>query len=514
KKVQVFFQRVGSHHLFVPDLLSHVLPQADPRTQGYRMMQAGPPGGGAAPNDIPPIQALYMAAASQLQAPITVSAKEEDTDESLPPSGKDCYGNERQTLGDMARFFNNALLSDIKLRVGFECYSAHKLILVRSSEVFERMFSSEWTDPNKMEVELVEEPECCDVFEAFLKFLYSCHIVLTVENTLPILMLADKYNVSDLRKVCINFATRSIIPKLPLKDVFHVWYQYATKCYHHCLVTSCIAALSPKADDIMSLPEWSVEWLALDIEQLTQFLKSSDLTIRNELTLFRALVKWIDSPKHPERQSKQKELLQQFIQYIRFPMMTPEQLEQLEKHRVVEQNPEMFVPYLLQAYKFNAINLEARSNNKDFTSSNFLLRNYTDLRWDKRIVLSGYSHFGRLSEVMPRFSTRSSSYPHTSWDWELKIYPKGSSTNNEDFRVVLYSNVVLDLPRPMEYMISMVNKEGVLVSVSGKKNFTKSRYTADSDLDKKVSVDELSSPNSRFLVNDNVVLQVMVKPLQ
>ncbi|XP_071802570.1 BTB/POZ domain-containing protein 17-like isoform X2 [Asterias amurensis] len=492
-----------------------VLIMADPRTQGYRMMQAGPAGGGAAPNDIPPIQALYLAAASQLQPPITVSAKEEDdVDDSLPPSGKDCFGDERQTLGDMARFFNSGLLSDIKLRVGFECYSAHKLILVRSSEVFERMFSKEWTDPSKAEVELIEEPECCDVFPAFLKFLYSCHIVLTVENTLPILMLADKYNVGDLRQVCVNFATKSIIPKLPLKDVFHVWYQYATKCYHHCLISSCIAALSPKADDIMSLPEWNLEWLALDTEQLIQFLKSSDLTIRNELTLFRALVKWIESPKHPERQSKQKEFLKQMISYIRFPMMTSEQLEQLEHHRMVELHPGLFIPYLLQAYKYNAISLEARCNNKDFTASNFLLRNYTDLRWDKRIVLSGYSCFGRLTEFMPRFSTRSSSYPHTSWDWELKIYPKGSSTNNEDFRVVLYSNVVLDLPRPMEYMISMVNSENVLVSVSGKKNFTKSRYTADSDLDKKVSVDELSAPNSRFLVNDNAILQVMIKPLQ
>ena len=361
---------------------------------------------------------------------------------------------------------------------------------------------------------MIEEPECVDVFPAFLKFLYGCHIKLTIETALPVLMLADKYNVSDLRQVCIDFAITSIIPKLPLKDVFHVWYQYATKCYHQHLTTACITALSPKADDIMSMPEWTSEWLALDKEQLIQFLKSSDLTIRNELILFRALVKWMESPKHPERSERIAELLPELIPHIRFPMMTPEHLDQLEAHPVVDKHKALFVKYLLQAYKYNSLTLEGRSHNPEFSSTSFLLRNYTDLRWDKRIVLAKYTKFNRLSEFMPRFSTRSSSYPHTSWDWELKIYPKGSSSNNEDFRVVLYSNVVLDQPRPMEYMVSLVNADRVMYSVTNRKNFTKSRYMADTDIDKKVSVEELSAPDSPLLVNDNVVLQVIVRPLQ
>ena len=161
---------------------------------------------------------------------------------------------------------------------------------------------------NLQVIELVEEPECGDVFPAFLKFLYSCHIVLTIENTLPILMLADKYIVNDLKRVCIEFATNTIIPKLPLKDVFHVWFQYATKCYHQTLIMSSIKALSPKADDIMTLPDWSTEWMSLDRHQLVQFLKSSHLTVRNELLVFKAIIKWLDSPKHPKRTQKMEEL--------------------------------------------------------------------------------------------------------------------------------------------------------------------------------------------------------------
>lgn len=101
------------------------------------------------------------------------------------------------------------------------------------------------------ELELIEEQMCVAVFPRFLKFLYGCNIKLNLENSLPILVLADKYNVSDLQNVCISFACIHIIPKLQLKDVFYVWFQYATKCYHRRLVHSCIKAMAEKMDEIM-----------------------------------------------------------------------------------------------------------------------------------------------------------------------------------------------------------------------------------------------------------------------
>jgi hypothetical protein len=81
----------------------------------------------------------------------------------------------------------------------------------------------------RQEVELHEEPECQRVFSSFLEFLYTCHVTLGPDTALPTLVLADKYNVVDLRDVCIRFARAHVIPKLQLKEVFHVWFQYATR---------------------------------------------------------------------------------------------------------------------------------------------------------------------------------------------------------------------------------------------------------------------------------------------
>ena len=74
-------------------------------------------------------------------------------------------------------------------------------MLVKSSEVFERMLSNQWKDGQKKEIELLEEPACAKVFPAFLRFMYCNHVLLHADNTLPLLVLADKYNVQPLRKV-------------------------------------------------------------------------------------------------------------------------------------------------------------------------------------------------------------------------------------------------------------------------------------------------------------------------
>lgn len=113
-----------------------------------------------------------------------------------------------------------------------------------------------------------------------------------------------------------------------------------------------------------------------------------------------------------------------------------------------------------------------------------------------------------------RFSTRALSLPSQAWDWELKIYPKGVSLTSEDVKVVLYSNLILDQPRPIEYLLCLVSNEDVIHSVCGKKNFSKTRYSIDTELDKKVSLVDLLQPDSPLLVDDSLILQISLRPAE
>ena len=206
--------------------------------------------------------------------------------------------------------------------------------------------------------------------------------------------------------------------------------------------------------------------------------------------------------------------LRDLLPSIRFCMMTPDQLCELEKNTLVESHPSIFTPYLATAFKYPSLSLASRALRREFTTAPFLLRNYIDLRWDRRLTIPNFSSYHRCSEVSLRFSTRASSFPPQTWEWELKVYPKGFSSTSEDFRCILYSNLILDQPRPVEFSLSLMDDTKILASVTGKKNFCKNRYTVDTEIDKKVSVADLCLEDSSYLVNDHLLLQMVLKPVE
>ncbi|KIH46315.1 BTB/POZ domain protein [Ancylostoma duodenale] len=175
-------------------------------------------------------------------------------------------------------------------------FAAHRLILAKNSEVFDRMLSQRWNGEKK-DLEMVEDAPCQKVFPAFLRFLYCNHVVLHQDNCLPILILADKYNVISLKKVCIDFAISEILPNLTLKDVFSIWFSYATKAYHQVLVVevfdlmylgiilsfellirACIQAIA-RDFELLITEEWEKSWLALDRDQMIEILKCNQLVM-------------------------------------------------------------------------------------------------------------------------------------------------------------------------------------------------------------------------------------------
>lgn len=105
-----------------------------------------------------------------------------------------------------------------------------------------------------------------------------------------------------------------------MKDIFHVWFQYGTKCFHQVhsttipnacrsadvdslqqLITHCITILSDSFQELIGSSEWEKEWMSLDRDQLTEFLKSSEIYVSSEFELWQAVLKWLQAPAHPER---------------------------------------------------------------------------------------------------------------------------------------------------------------------------------------------------------------------
>ena len=121
--------------------------------------------------------------------------------------------NSCKLLSRIAGLYQNPELSDIQIVVGLKIFYAHKLVLCSASEVFRVMFTNpSWCESSRQKIVLKEEPECIQVFELFLRYLYTGKIRLTHYTVLYVLMLADKYGVEDLQ----------VIIQLLILDLHHI----------------------------------------------------------------------------------------------------------------------------------------------------------------------------------------------------------------------------------------------------------------------------------------------------
>lgn len=66
------------------------------------------------------------------------------------------------------------------------------------------LLNNSWQESKESDINLVEDPQCCAVFPLFLKYLYTGQVRISVESAMPLLKLADKYNIKDLGIIFIN----------------------------------------------------------------------------------------------------------------------------------------------------------------------------------------------------------------------------------------------------------------------------------------------------------------------
>ena len=79
---------------------------------------------------------------------------------------------------------------------------------------------------------------CCQVFNEFLQYIYTGRVPLTQDTVLPLLMLADKYNVVDLMQVCCGYMTVHFV-STTRNNRSVSWYQYAVHTGHRHIADTC-----------------------------------------------------------------------------------------------------------------------------------------------------------------------------------------------------------------------------------------------------------------------------------
>lgn len=224
-------------------------------------------------------------------------------------------------------FFNQPQTRDVTLKVGKNQYACHRLILCAWSEVFSKMLDDPvWSTGRKrgsacrrhdIFQELTETAECAEVFEDFLKYLYSEEIALNLQNVWPVILLADKYMVSALRQVCVDFIKRQL-DHISLEELWLVM-----KNAEACLVEEVkdVALRGLRANFMHFTLKMMMKIEPTDILTL---LDSSDVVAEDEFQL------WLKLRQYLTEMKKDKEypidIFSKLLKLVRLHQMSASQL--------------------------------------------------------------------------------------------------------------------------------------------------------------------------------------------
>jgi BTB/POZ domain-containing protein 17 len=147
--------------------------------------------------------------------------------------GDDEIGDKESVLLKVAGLYASHLLSDIILVVNEHRYPAHRVILSASSDVFQCMLlNPQWQESKESVIHLKEDPQSSRVFPKFLKYLYTGQVRVSIDSAMPLLSLADKYNIKDLIILCRDYMLRNIA--IAGQQGFLIsWLQYTLSFSYH-----------------------------------------------------------------------------------------------------------------------------------------------------------------------------------------------------------------------------------------------------------------------------------------
>lgn len=363
------------------------------------------------------------------QAASTVKEKPEDKKENNEDLEVD---NSKSVLLKIATLYAEQLMSDLTLEVAGVGYPAHRLILCASSEVFQVMLMNrEWSEWRESRIVLQETPTAASVFPHFLKYFYTGQIKISHQTVLPVLSLADKYNVKDLVTLCLGYMSQHTAQAAQRGQLI-AWMQYTMACGHGEVAKAC-----------QNFVKWNLEWVwsdaelgELDGETLLHLLQQSDLVLHNEMSLYHFVVRWLDKQRARLAAAGLRDaalhwdsLVAAVFSHVRFPMMCPNQLAKLLLCPLTQEHKDFFMERMAIAMSYQSGQYERVEEVQQTEAGRMLFtpRLYTEDTWGSVLAVDNFHSLPSYHTRTFIFSTRRDMADHAQdiVEWTVDLYPKG-----------------------------------------------------------------------------------------
>ncbi|KAM4640656.1 BTB/POZ domain-containing protein 19 isoform 1-T2 [Discoglossus pictus] len=258
-----------------------------------------------------------------------------------PAAPVSLQGDSSSLTAALRGLIDNPQFSDVTFVVGKErqVIRSHRCILASRCKVFHGMFSQ---PSQELQVPYVLADIHPDVFLAVMEFLYTNSVTLNSVIALEVLTSAVEYGLDDLRKLCVEFISKSLTVELACEAL-----QAAVTYGQIDLRQRCLAFIEKYTREIIKTQSFR----ELSDLGLLSILQSDRLTI-DEVLLIQAVREWahvssvvLDLPVSAVALDAVREL--------RLFLLSAEELTTLEK----ENSKDNLIPesHIAQAWKFHAL---------------------------------------------------------------------------------------------------------------------------------------------------------------
>ncbi|XP_078602996.1 kelch repeat and BTB domain-containing protein 2-like isoform X1 [Branchiostoma floridae x Branchiostoma japonicum] len=215
------------------------------------------------------------------------------------------------------------ILQDVVLEVEDRKFPCHRLVLSAASPYFQAMFTSGMAESRQKTVVL--QGLDAGMFEEILEYIYSGSLQLSLDKVQPLYQAADLLQLDYVRKACIDYMVMNVqrstcVDLYKFADVFSVDMvrrrSLQTIHIHFAKVAS------------------SEEFCSLSVNQLTEIISHDELDVKEETTVWEAVVRWVQHSREDRLHH-----LPSILPNIRFNLLTSDDMAAILEHPLVREDP-------------------------------------------------------------------------------------------------------------------------------------------------------------------------------
>ncbi|KAM8864629.1 kelch-like protein 10 [Spinachia spinachia] len=172
-------------------------------------------------------------------------------------------------------------LCDAVIRVGSDTFHVHKIVLCNCSPYFQALFTNWSADRRVFNIPNVSS----DIMKIIIEFAYTAFAAVTQENIQQFFIAAHQFNVKGIIQACCSLLEEQLAPQ----NCIGIWrltdFYYTPELSHRAFLYTLT-----HFEEVASVSE---EFLLLCVQELVKIIKNDHLNVKQEKTVFDAILCWI-----------------------------------------------------------------------------------------------------------------------------------------------------------------------------------------------------------------------------